>query len=99
MRKVSDPVMMDGIVNDPDRQLTTFSESMMPLIKNLFQLGKDTVVAVGEPTKDASHVMLKGPEVDAAFERATIIARPIIDSIPEGVHSSEMFQGFALLCI
>lgn len=97
--QVSDPVMMDAIVNDPSQQLTLFSESMLPLIKNLFALTSETVLGVGEQTKDASHTMLKGSEVDAAFERATEIARPIIESVREGVNSSSLFQVWCIFSL
>ena len=79
MTFVSDPELLSALANDPKRLTASFGESVLPLIKNLFQITRETVESCGEATKVASHTLLKGPEIDSMFERAVSVARPMVE--------------------
>lgn len=81
MTFVTDLSMLRSVLEDRRGEWSSFGLSVLPILERLFRIPAALALddRVGEATKEASHLLMKGPEIDAMFDRAVKITLPMLD--------------------
>lgn len=83
MVHIADPAMIDAVLVDSSNHLDSFAAAILPLLWRLFRIPGHlaTDPEIGGKSLEASHLLMRGPEIDKMFQRAVEVAQPIIQGV------------------